>query len=145
MAATVASSQPQHVPAAPYLLNGDTSDTPRSSNTSSDEKVNLSAGSGRKSSSRPHGNQLFVDRSASPNRWKTFRTSFKYLCNLTPKQVDDFMASYVIYNLDWENETEMISALGPNYQQLAGDCLKSYYGVMNHLYVFPTSFLSSLS
>ncbi|KUI65564.1 Sterol 24-C-methyltransferase [Cytospora mali] len=73
------------------------------------------------------------DRSASPSRIKTFAKSFKYLCNLTSKQVDDFMASYVIYNLDWENEAEMINTLGPNYQEKVGDCLKSYYGVLNHL------------
>lgn len=43
------------------------------------------------------------------------------------------MDSYVIYNLDWENEKEMIDALGPDYQQRVGTCLKSYYGIMNHL------------
>lgn len=73
------------------------------------------------------------DRSVSTSRVKTFAKSFKYLCNLTPKQVDDFMASYVIYNLDWEDEAQMIETLGPNYQEKVGDCLKSYYGVLNHL------------
>ncbi|KAJ5894218.1 hypothetical protein N7495_005909 [Penicillium taxi] len=73
------------------------------------------------------------DDSASPKRWKSFWTSFRYLTNLTPKQVDDFMASYVIYNVDWSNEKEMIETLGPNYQEKVGDCLKSYYGVLNHL------------
>lgn len=73
------------------------------------------------------------DRSVSTSRVKTFAKSFKYLCNLTPKQVEDFMASYVIYNLDWENEAQMIDTLGPNYQEKVGDCLKSYYGVLNHL------------
>ncbi|PSR77811.1 S-adenosyl-L-methionine-dependent methyltransferase [Coniella lustricola] len=73
------------------------------------------------------------DRSVSPGRFKTFIKSFKYLCGLTPKQVDDFMASYVIYNLDWEDESTMIETLGPDYQQKVGDCLKSYYGVLNHL------------
>ncbi|KAJ5939811.1 hypothetical protein N7466_002945 [Penicillium verhagenii] len=74
-----------------------------------------------------------IDNSASPNRWKSFWTSFRYLSNLTPKQVDDFMASYVIYNLDWSDEKQMIESLGPNYQEKVGDCLKSYYGVLNHL------------
>ena len=73
------------------------------------------------------------DRSVSPGRIKTFAKAFKYLCNLTPKQVDDFMASYVIYNLDWEDEAQMIDTLGPDYQKKVGDCLKSYYGVLNHL------------
>ncbi|KAA8648921.1 hypothetical protein EYZ11_002391 [Aspergillus tanneri] len=72
-------------------------------------------------------------KSASPKRWKTFWKSFRYLQNLTPKQVDDFMASYVIYNLDWSNERQMVDELGPNYQQKVGDCLKAYYGVLNHL------------
>ncbi|KAJ5898109.1 hypothetical protein N7504_008397 [Penicillium tannophilum] len=73
------------------------------------------------------------DKSASPKRLKSFWTSFRYLANLTPKQVDEFMASYIIYNLDWSDEKQMIEALGPNYQEKVGDCLKSYYGVLNHL------------
>lgn len=77
--------------------------------------------------------QTEPDRSASPGRIKTFTTSFKYLCRLSPKQVDDFMASYVIYNLDWENEAEMIKTLGPDYKDKVGECLQSYYGVINHL------------
>lgn len=36
--------------------------------------------------------------SASQKRWKTFWTPFRYLQNLKAKQVDDFMASYIIYN-----------------------------------------------
>ncbi|KNG86183.1 putative S-adenosyl-methionine-sterol-C- methyltransferase [Aspergillus nomiae NRRL 13137] len=74
-----------------------------------------------------------LQNSASPKRWKTFWTAFRYLHHLTPKQVDDFMASYVIYNLDWSNEKQMVEELGPNYQEKVGDCLKSYYGVLNHL------------
>ncbi|BCS21149.1 class I SAM-dependent methyltransferase [Aspergillus puulaauensis] len=71
--------------------------------------------------------------SASPKRWKTFWNSFRYLQHLTPKQVDDFMASYVIYNLDWSDEQEMVRVLGANYQDKIGDCLQAYYGVLNHL------------
>ncbi|KAH8645450.1 S-adenosyl-methionine-sterol-C-methyltransferase [Xylariales sp. PMI_506] len=110
-------------------------DTPRSSSTSaSNEKVDLAAATfaSRLSFLKRH-HDVSVDRSASTRRWKTFQKSFKYLLNLTPKQVDDYMASYVIYNLDWENESEMIAALGPNYQQRVGECLRAYYGVMNHL------------
>lgn len=73
------------------------------------------------------------DRSVSPGRVKTFSKSFKYLCSLSPKQVDDFMASYVIYNLDWADEAQMVETLGPNYKEKVGECLKSYYGVLNHL------------
>ncbi|CAK38686.1 sterol 24-C-methyltransferase [Aspergillus awamori] len=74
-----------------------------------------------------------LHNSASPKRWKTFWKAFRYLNNLTPKQVDDFMASYVIYNLDWSDEKAMIETLGPDYQAKVGDCLKAYYGVLNHL------------
>ncbi|KAL4959507.1 class I SAM-dependent methyltransferase [Aspergillus stella-maris] len=71
--------------------------------------------------------------SASPKRWRTFWKSFRYLQNLTPKQVDDFMASYIIYNLDWSDEKAMVETLGPEYQSKVGDCLQAYYGVLNHL------------
>ncbi|KAJ9151958.1 Sterol 24-C-methyltransferase [Pleurostoma richardsiae] len=74
-----------------------------------------------------------VDRTVSPNRLKTFLSAFKHLRDLTPKEVDDFMASYVIYNLDWANEAQMVATLGPDYAQKVGDCLKTYYGVLNHL------------
>lgn len=73
------------------------------------------------------------DRSATTGRVKTFTKAFSYLRNLSPKQVDDFMASYVIYNLDWADEPKMIETLGPDYQKKVGDCLTSYYGVLNHL------------
>lgn len=71
--------------------------------------------------------------SASPKRWKTFWKSFRYLQHLTAKEVDDFMASYVIYNLDWSDEEQMVAVLGPDYQSKVGDCLQAYYGVLNHL------------
>ncbi|KAI1840955.1 hypothetical protein JX265_010427 [Neoarthrinium moseri] len=134
--ATVTTAPPQSIPAVPAADSDN--DSPRSSNTSaSNEKIGLSTapapGVSRKSSTKRHSNASLVDRTASPKRWKTFRASFKYLYNLTPKQVDDFMSSYVIYNLDWENEDEMITALGPSYQQRVGDCLRAYYGVINHL------------
>lgn len=74
-----------------------------------------------------------LSRASQPSRLATFRTSFRYLRNLTPKQVDDFMASYVIYNLDWADESAMMAALGPNYRDRVGESLRAYYGVMNHL------------
>jgi sterol 24-C-methyltransferase len=74
-----------------------------------------------------------LDRTVSTNRLQTFCSSFKYLLHLSPQQVDDFMASYVIYNLDWNDEESMMLALGPDYQVRVGDCLRSYYGVLNHL------------
>jgi sterol 24-C-methyltransferase len=76
---------------------------------------------------------IHLDRTVSTNRLRAFYSSFKYLLWLSPQQVDDFMASYVIYNLDWNDEESMILALGPEYQQKVGDCLRSYYGVLNHL------------
>ncbi|KAL4744076.1 S-adenosyl-L-methionine-dependent methyltransferase [Aspergillus similis] len=74
-----------------------------------------------------------VRNSASPKRWRTFWKSFRYLQHLTPKQVDDFMASYIIYNLDWSDEKQMVETLGEDYQRKVGDCLQAYYGVLNHL------------
>ncbi|KAK3393479.1 S-adenosyl-L-methionine-dependent methyltransferase [Podospora didyma] len=74
-----------------------------------------------------------ADKSSLTNRFKTFRSAFKHLHDLTPKEVDDFMASYVIYNLDWADEAQMVAELGPNYREKVGECLKAYYGVMNHL------------
>ncbi|KAK1141530.1 hypothetical protein N8T08_008943 [Aspergillus melleus] len=105
----------------------------RSSESSSmdaiaNEKQKLAATSSSSQRSLPD-----LHNSASPKRWKTFWKSFRYLQNLTPKQVDDFMASYVIYNLDWSDEKQMVEELGPNYQEKVGDCLKAYYGVLNHL------------
>ncbi|KAK3694353.1 S-adenosyl-L-methionine-dependent methyltransferase [Podospora appendiculata] len=73
------------------------------------------------------------DRASLSNRFKTVRTSFKYLHDLTPKQIDAFMASYVIYNLDWTDGNQMIAELGPRYRERVGESLKAYYGVMNHL------------
>ncbi|CAK7272628.1 hypothetical protein SEPCBS119000_005226 [Sporothrix epigloea] len=73
------------------------------------------------------------ERSASDKRSKTFWKSFRYLSNLTPKQVDDYMASYAIYDLDWADEPAMIAALGTDYKQKVGDSLRAYYGVINHL------------
>ncbi|KAK8138113.1 Cycloartenol-C-24-methyltransferase [Apiospora sp. TS-2023a] len=128
--AAVTSTRPEQLPPLDAATRS-SSESPRSSNTSN-EKINaLAPNLGREAPSKKSSSP--VDRSASTKRWKTFRASFKHLWNLTPKEVDDFMDSYVIYNLDWENEKEMIDALGPDYQQRVGTCLKSYYGIMNHL------------
>ncbi|KAJ9293439.1 hypothetical protein DTO271G3_7704 [Paecilomyces variotii] len=82
---------------------------------------------------RARNGKADLKNSASSKRWKTFWSAFRYLQGLTPKQVDDFMASYVIYNLDWSDEKQMIAVLGNDYQEKVGDCLKAYYGVLNHL------------
>ncbi|GKT40534.1 sterol 24-C-methyltransferase [Colletotrichum spaethianum] len=86
----------------------------------------------RKSNSDANNKPEF-NRTVMPKRSTTFWKSFKYLLDLTPKEVDDFMASYVIYNLDWADEEKMIKTLGPDYRTKVGDCLQSYYGVLNHL------------
>lgn len=72
-------------------------------------------------------------RPVTPSRLKTFTKSFSYLRNLSKEQVDNFMASYVIYSLDWADEAQMIEKLGPDYQKRVGDSLAAYYGVLNHL------------
>lgn len=86
-----------------------------------------------KSAEKSHTAITHLDRAVSTNRIRTFCSSFRYLLRLSPQQVNDFMASYIIYNLDWNDEESMIQALGPEYQQKLGDCLRAYYGVLNHL------------
>ncbi|KAK1855136.1 s-adenosyl-methionine-sterol-c-methyltransferase [Colletotrichum chrysophilum] len=120
-------------PAPAQPSTADVTDTPRSSSTSSDDVSTLKPAA-QASWKKKHGVQhAAINRTASPKRSKTFWKSFKYLLDLTPKQVDDFMASYVIYSLDWADERQMIETLGPDYRQKVGDCLQSYYGVLNHL------------
>lgn len=135
MATATVDPSHQGVPNLPSQPTGIEENSPRSSNTSaSNEKLDIASSPSRKWFSKNHDRNGFtVDRSASTKRRKTFWKSFKYLRDLTPQQVNDFMASYVIYNLDWNNEAEMVQALGLDYQQKVGDCLRSYYGVINHL------------
>lgn len=57
----------------------------------------------------------------------------RILKHLTPEQVDAFILSYIIYDLDWTNEDLMIETLGNDYQHEVGNCLVNYYGVLNHL------------
>ncbi|KAI0482681.1 S-adenosyl-L-methionine-dependent methyltransferase [Xylariaceae sp. FL0804] len=111
------------IPASPE--RHDSSDSSRAS----DEKVPIQLtrrGGDRRSTYE-------VDRSASSNRLKTFMRAFKHIHDLTPQEVDDFMASYEIYNLDWADSEQMAASLGPDYQQRVGDCLRAYYSVLNHL------------
>lgn len=67
------------------------------------------------------------------HRVETALRSFRILRGLTQQQVDSFMKSYIIYDLDWADEKEMIATLGPDYQKKVGQCLKDYYSVLNHL------------
>ena len=120
---------------ATTITAADPNDSARSSETLDVKDVALSQplGSQKSRSKRLRRHAVQVDRSASTKRTATFWTSLKYLYNLSEEQVKAFMDSYVIYNLDWANEDEMVAALGPNYQQRVGSCLKAYYGVINHL------------
>lgn len=117
----------------PYPASGRDSDSSGSLNAIVNEKHKLSTPSPASSTRRRRSGLPDSHNSASPKRWKTFWEAFRYLHNLTPKQVDDFMASYVIYNLDWSDEKQMVEELGPNYQEKVGECLQAYYGVLNHL------------
>jgi len=71
--------------------------------------------------------------SARATRLATFVDSMLALRRLTPRQVDEFLASYVIYNLDWRDEKQMIETLGPDYQKKVAECVIAYYSVLNHL------------
>ena len=109
---------------------------PRPSDSSSGpEQEKLKATANSTSLLPPNGTDGLnhLDRSSLSNRISTINSSFKYLYRLTPEQVDSFMASYVIYNLDWADEPQMISELGSDYNSKIGECLRAYYGVMNHL------------
>ena len=84
----------------------------------------------------PQTQATSIKRSRMPwgfQRVETALHSFWVLKNLTPKQVDNFMNSYVIYDLDWANEKMMTETLGPDYQKRVGECLRDYYSVLNHM------------
>ena len=66
-------------------------------------------------------------------RMETALRSIRVLRGLTRNQVDNFMNSYIIYDLDWADEKQMADTLGPDYQKRAGECLSDYYSVLNHL------------
>ena len=77
-----------------------------------------------------------VEKSRRPNAFRRLEValrSFRVLKNLTAEQVDNFMNSYIIYDLDWADEKMMIETLGPNYQERVGECLRDYYSVLNHM------------
>lgn len=124
-----------HDPTKTFALGGrnDSSDSSRTSDISA-EKVKIKAQQPARKTlgkTRNGGDDYVVDRSASPNRLKTFLKAFKHIRDLTPQQVEDFMASYEIYNLDWADENAMVAAFGPDYQQRVGQCLAAYYSVIN--------------
>ncbi|KAI0523741.1 S-adenosyl-L-methionine-dependent methyltransferase [Xylaria bambusicola] len=126
-----------HDSADAFKLNGrtDSSDSSRTSDISA-EKTRIKGQPIRKSATKKKdevASDYVVDRSVSPNRLKTFLKAFKHIRDLSPQQVDAFMASYEIYNLDWADEDAMVAAFGTNYQEHVGQCLAAYYSVINHL------------
>lgn len=134
MATTVSSVPLQDAPVP--IPRNDSSDSSRSSDIANEKAAVASAlqGNTTAATTTPKRNGgAEVDRTVATKRLKTFLRAFKRIRDLTPKEIDDFMASYQIYNLDWANEDEMIAAFGPNYAQRVGDCLQAYYSVLNHL------------
>lgn len=84
----------------------------------------------------PPGTLDLSQKTRRPRRMRRVGTairSFRKLRGLTSQQVDSFMDSYVIYDLDWADEKMMLETLGPNYQQKVGQCLSDYYRVLNHM------------
>ena len=57
-----------------------------------------------KQSLKHHG----VDRTVSPKRWKTVLKALKHIHYLTPKEVEEIMASDEIYNQDWAEEDQKV-------------------------------------
>jgi sterol 24-C-methyltransferase len=114
---------PTHSPAS--SSNDDLSQAPE------DEKPQLNAKDVR--AALTLGKALSQSRLSLPSRLRTKWQSFRTLYKLTPAEVDAFMASYIIYSLDWADAAQMTAALGPKYRERVGDSLQAYYGVLNHL------------
>ena len=92
--------------------------------------------SNEKASQTLSAKPMQVMDTTSQGPWKRAKTayrSFRVLRDLTPEQVDNFMKSYIIYDLDWSDEDMMIATLGPDYQRKVGECLSDYYSVLNHV------------
>ena len=66
-------------------------------------------------------------------RISTALTSFKTLYTLPRETVDAFLASYVIYEHNWNNERGMIEQFGTNYCTEVSRRLVDYYRVLNYL------------
>ena len=117
-----------NLPADPVLQDGNGATSSSRSSDVVNEK-DLVSPETHTSLRQRHGS----DRTISPRRWRTLLRAFTHIYDLTPEEVDNFMASYEIYNLDWADEDKMVAAFGANYQQHVGDCLQAYYSVLNHL------------
>lgn len=65
-------------------------------------------------------------------RLSTILSSLKALYRLSPKQVDDFLNSYEIYNCDWVDGQAVVDSKVIEYKEVKENIL-SWYGVLNHL------------
>ena len=63
----------------------------------------------------------------------TFVKSFVFLCFLSKQKLDAFLNAYVIFDLDWSREEEMVSVLGQDVVSGLRRKLVDYYSVLNHL------------
>lgn len=66
-------------------------------------------------------------------RVRTVLKAIYSLCTLTNRELDAFFNSYMIYDHDWEDEDEMVKAMGDDYVQVVRRKLIDYYNVLNHL------------
>src|ERR1700744_3296967 len=65
-------------------------------------------------------------------RLSTQWRSFKALYQLSPKQVDNFLDSYEIYDCEWIHGQAMKDSKKIDYPQVK-ESLLDWYGVLNHL------------
>lgn len=66
-------------------------------------------------------------------RLGTVLKSLKALYTLPQDKVDAFVNSYAIYDYDWDNEEELIKAMGKDYYKEVKRKLIDCYSVWNHL------------
>ena len=66
-------------------------------------------------------------------RLSTICKSFKALYTLPPEKMKAFLNSYVMYDHDWSNESELIDKMGKDYYNQIKKALVDYYSVLNHL------------
>ncbi len=67
------------------------------------------------------------------NRIFTILSSIRTIYKLSPEKVNDFLASYEMFDLDWVDEEHLIEKLGMDYYQEIQKKLVHYYSVLNHL------------
>lgn len=65
-------------------------------------------------------------------RFATMLRSFKAIYRLSPKQVEDFVKAYEIYECDWVNGQAVKDSKSVDYKEVKQSLL-NWYGVINHL------------